>query len=77
LLLGESGAVLTAGLVTGVAGAMATARILEHQLFGVQTFDVLTLAATSTLTATTWLVATWWPTRRAARTDLVVSLKEI
>lgn len=77
LLLGESGAVLTAGLFTGVAGAMATARILEHQLFGVQTFDVLTLAATSTLTATTWLVATWWPTRRAARTDLVVSLKEI
>jgi len=77
LLLRESGIVLAAGLVLGIAGALATARVLEHQVFGVQTFDLSTLALTAALTATTWLAATWSPARRATRTDPVVSLKEI
>ena len=56
--------------------ALAATRLLEHQVFGVQTFDISTLAATSALMVTTWLVATWWPARRASRTDPAVSLKE-
>ena len=77
LLLRESGIVLAAGLVLVIAGALATARVLEHQVFGVQTFDFSTLSLTVALTATTWLAATWSPARRATRTDPVVSLKEI
>jgi predicted permease len=77
LLLRESGAVLASGLVLGLGGALATARLLEHQVFGVQKFDTSTLAAASALTAATWLAATWWPARRASRTDPAVSLKEI
>ena len=76
LFLRESGAVLTVGLVAGLAAALAATRVLEHQMFGVQTFDISTLAATSALMVTTWLVATWWPARRASRTDPAVSLKE-
>lgn len=76
LLLRENGAVLTAGLVLGIAGALAAARVLEHQMFGVRAFDVSTLAATSSLMAATWLAATWWPARRASQTDPARSLKE-
>jgi putative ABC transport system permease protein len=76
LFLRESGVVLTVGLVAGLAAALAAARVLEHQMFGVQTVDISTLAATSALMVTTWLVATWWPARRASRTDPAVSLKE-
>jgi len=76
LLLRESSAVLIAGLVVGLGGALATARVLEHQVFGVRALDVSTLAATCALMATTWLAATWWPARRAAQKDLAVSLKE-
>lgn len=77
LFLRESGAVLAAGLVTGLGGAVAAARVLEHQMFGVQRFDVSTLIATSVLMAATWLIATWWPARRAAQKDPALSLKEI
>ena len=76
LLLRESGAVLIAGLVIGLGGAVAAARALEHQMFGVRKFDVSTFAATSTLMAVTWLAATWWPARRASQKDPAVSLKE-
>jgi predicted permease len=76
LLLRESGAVLIAGLVIGLGGALATARVLEHQVFGVRAFDVSTLAAMSAVMAATWLAATWWPARRASQKDPVVSLKE-
>lgn len=77
LVLRENGAVLTAGLVLGVVGALAAARVLEHQMFGVRPFDVSTLAATSSLMAATWLAATWWPARRAVQKDPSVSLKEV
>lgn len=76
LLLRESGAVLIAGLVVGLGGAVAAARVLEHQVFGVRKFDVSTFAATSALMAVTWLAATWWPARRASQKDPAVSLKE-
>jgi ABC-type antimicrobial peptide transport system permease subunit len=73
----ESGSVLAAGLIVGLAGAMATARILEHQMFGVQTFDLAILSATSALLTATWLAAMWWPARRASQKDLALSLKDV
>jgi putative ABC transport system permease protein len=76
LLLRESGAVLIAGLVVGLGGALATARLLEHQMFGVRAFDISTLAVTSAVMAATWLAATWGPARRASQKDPAVSLKE-
>jgi predicted permease len=77
LLVRESGSVLAAGLIVGLAGAMATARILEHQMFGVQTFDLAILSATSALLTATWLAAMWWPARRASQKDLALSLKDV
>ncbi len=76
LFFRENGVVLAAGLVVGLGAAVATTRTLEHQLFGVQPFDLLTLFVTSALMVATSVAATWWPARRAARTDPAVSLKE-
>jgi predicted permease len=77
LFLRESGGVLVAGLVAGLGGAVAVARVLEHQMFGVQRFDASMLAVTSALMAVTWLIATWWPARRASHKDLAISLRDI
>jgi putative ABC transport system permease protein len=77
LFLRESGVLLAAGLVAGLGGAVAVARVLEHRIFGVQRFDGSTLAVTSALMAATWLIATWWPARRASHKDPAVSLRDI
>lgn len=77
LLVRESGSVLIAGLIVGLAGALATARVLEHQMFGVQPYDPSILSATSALMAATWLAAIWWPARRASQKDPAVALKEV
>ena len=76
LFLRESGAILVVGLVIGLAATLAATRVLEHQMFGVRTFDLSTLATTSALMAMAWLFATWWPARRALRMDPALSLKE-
>jgi len=68
---------LAAGLIVGLTGAMGTARVLRHQMFGVQAFDLSILSATSALLAATWLAATWWPARRASQKDLALSLKDV
>ena len=77
LLLRESGAVLAAGLLLGLVGSLAAARVLEHQMFGVRAFDIFTLTATSAVVTATWLAATWWPARRASEKDPAVSLKDV
>lgn len=76
LVLREGGGVLIVGLVVGLAAALATGRLLEHQVFGVRAFDISTLAAMSGVMAATWLAATWWPARRASQKDPAASLKE-
>jgi ABC-type antimicrobial peptide transport system permease subunit len=77
LFLRESGGVLVGGLVAGLGGAVAVARVLEHQIFGVQRFDASMLAVTSALMAVTGLIATWWPARRASHKDPAISLRDI
>ena len=69
LLLRESGVVLAAGLLIGLVGSVNAARMLEHQVFAVQPFDVWTLGAAAALMSVVWLAATWGPACRASRKD--------
>lgn len=76
LFVRDGARMIAAGLVIGVPAAVATARLLEHQLFGVRPFDVTTL-----LLATIALVAAaafgiWWPARQAARRNPVGALSQ-
>jgi predicted permease len=77
LFMRDSLAVLAVGLLLGVGGAVAAAQVLQHQVFGVQAFDPLTLAATSILMAATCLAATLWPSRRASLGDPAAMLKDV
>ncbi len=64
-----------AGVVLGLAVAVALARVMETLLYGVTTRDPLVFAAVPViLTVVSWL-AVWLPARRAAGVDPMVALR--
>ncbi len=72
----KSGLRLTAsGLVVGIVGAVALARLLESLLHGVGAYDPTTFIATTLLVIATTLAASWLPARRAARVGVVEALR--
>jgi ABC-type lipoprotein release transport system permease subunit len=64
------------GLLLGVLGALALARVLEDQVFGVRTTDPLVLTMVSVGTAIVALLACVSPAQRAARVDPLNVLSE-
>ena len=76
LFLRQGALVMLAGVVLGLAGAIAAGRALESQLFGVPAADPLTLAMAAAGFAAAGCLASWWPARRAAATEPAAALKE-
>jgi predicted permease len=75
MVLGEGGALLGTGLVVGLTGALAAARLLGGLLFGVAPHDPVTLGAVALLLAAVGVAACWIPAARAARVDPAVALR--
>lgn len=75
MVLRDGSWVVVAGLLFGVAGALAVGRLLQAQLFGVQAADIGTIIAATLALALVSFGAVWWPARRASRTDPVVALR--
>jgi len=75
LVLGEALIMAGAGIALGVAGALATTRLMQSLLFGVASTDAATFAGISVLLLVTALVASYVPTRRATRVDPMVALR--
>jgi len=75
LVLGEALVLAAAGVAVGVAGALATTRLIQSLLFGVTTTDAMTFAGISVLLFATAIVASWIPMRRALRVDPMVALR--
>ena len=69
MVLRQGAIVATAGLVVGLAGAIALTRFLGGLLYGVSPTDPLTLGLMTALLFGTALAASWIPARRAAHTD--------
>jgi putative ABC transport system permease protein len=67
--------VVLAGLVIGLAGSVALARLLGDALFGVSTHDVSVLSFVSVVLLVTALLANGFPARRAARIDPMRTLR--
>lgn len=63
------------GIVLGLIGALAAARLLESMLFGVSAYDATTLAAVCLLILTVATLASWLPARRAAAVDPAGALR--
>jgi putative ABC transport system permease protein len=66
---------LVPGVVVGIAGALATTRVLASLLFEVRPNDPATLAAVALLLAAVAAVAGLVPARRASRVDPLVALR--
>jgi ABC-type antimicrobial peptide transport system permease subunit len=64
-----------AGLVLGVAGALAVARWIESLLFEVRARDPWTIAAAVAMVAAIATLASYLPARRASRVDPLVALR--
>ena len=75
-ILGVSARLTGAGLVIGIAGAVAATRLLSTFLFGVSALDPKIFATVSAVLALVALSASYLPTRRAASVDPMVALRE-
>jgi predicted permease len=75
MVLRRGGALAAAGLVIGLIAAYAGRQILETQLYGVTSTDVLTLAGAATLLLGVALAACDVPARRAMSIDPVRALR--
>ena len=67
---------VAAGLAAGFAGALATTRLLQNQLFEVGPRDPLTLVATAAVLLTVGVCASVLPAWRAASIDPSTALRE-
>jgi predicted permease len=72
----ERGAILTsAGLVSGILGALGLTGFMEKMLFDTKPFDPLTIATVSVILALIALLASYLPARRATKVDPLVTLR--
>jgi ABC-type antimicrobial peptide transport system permease subunit len=74
--VGRSGVVASGvGLITGMILALFAVRVLQNQLYGVRTYDPVTLAVVPVLLAGIALAASFLPTLRIARIDPAETLR--
>jgi predicted permease len=76
MVLAESGRLVAAGLVIGIIGALAAARLIASRLYGVSATDPATMAAAALVVLGVAAVAATIPARRAAHVDPVAALRE-
>jgi ABC-type antimicrobial peptide transport system permease subunit len=75
LVLGQSLVLAVAGSVLGIAGAMATTRLMSRFLFETSAVDPLTYSLVPVLFCVLALLAAWAPARRAAAVDPMIALR--
>jgi ABC-type antimicrobial peptide transport system permease subunit len=75
MVVAQGARVMAAGVVVGLAAALASTRALGALLFGVEALDVATLATTSATLLAVGLAASYLPARRASNVDPVESLR--
>jgi putative ABC transport system permease protein len=75
LMLSGALTLVSIGLVLGIFGALAFARLLRGLLFGVEPTHALAYATAALLLAIVSLLAAWIPARRAAHVDPLVALR--
>jgi len=69
MVLGEALWMTALGIVAGLAAALGLGRLIASQLYGLRSWDPLTLAATAGLLVLVTLTASWMPASRAAAVD--------
>jgi len=75
MVMGESLLLVLLGLAIGLAGALATTRLIAGMLFELTPNDPLTIALATLLLLAVAALAGWLPARRAARVDPMIALR--
>lgn len=75
LIIGQGVKLVIAGVVIGVAGALALSRVMASLIYGVSATDPLTFIAISLLLVSVALLACYIPARRATKVDPMVALR--
>jgi putative ABC transport system permease protein len=75
LVIGEGIGLVSVGAVIGLAGALATTRLLRAFLFDLSSSDPATYVAIVVVLGGAAIAASWIPARRASRVDPVVALR--
>lgn len=68
--------VIGAGVLAGMAGAVAAGTLLRNEVFGVSTYDGVTWAVVLSVLALAAALATWLPIQRALRIQPTEALRE-
>jgi ABC-type antimicrobial peptide transport system permease subunit len=76
LILGSGAKLAAIGCALGLAGALASSRLLQTMLFGVSPFDAETLSVAVVLILALVLGASWVPARRAAAINPMRALRD-
>jgi macrolide transport system ATP-binding/permease protein len=75
LILKEAGWLIAAGIFAGLICSMVATTLMRSLLFGVQSWDVTTLATVSAVLAVSALLASYIPAHRAASVNPVEALR--
>jgi predicted permease len=75
MILRESTGLAAFGIVAGLAGAIAMARLIKSMLYGIASDDPLTLGAGVGLLLAVALLSSWLPARRAAGVQPMEALR--
>ena len=76
LVVRQSMLPIAAGVIAGIAGSLASGRLLQEFLYQVQPGDPQVLIAIVVLLVTVGFLASWLPARRAASIDPMVALRD-
>jgi len=75
-IVGQGAGLVAVGIVAGVVGTVALARLLTSFLYGVGTLDPIAFAAASALLLAIGMVAAFVPAHRASTVDPALVLRE-
>jgi ABC-type antimicrobial peptide transport system permease subunit len=75
LVMRESMILVAAGVLLGLAGAVAASRLIANLLFGLAPVDPATMAVAVVVMALLSAIAGYLPARRASRVDPMVALR--
>ena len=76
LVLREGATLAAIGLAAGIAGALATSRVVSAMLYGVSATNAAAYLVTTLVVLAVAGTATWLPARRATRVDPALALRE-
>jgi len=75
LVIRQTAWIVTAGLVLGLAAALALTRLMAGLLYNVPPTDAATFASLTVFVGFVALLACYFPARRAARIDPMIALR--